>query len=283
MDWSTHQHLHIDRGTLKTAGGDFSDFTLESTTAANRRPDISSTTLLDEDLFVTVPSLTSKLYMQRYLTGADSKVFVPDAADIVPLSGNVPFWNQFTGGVWQQTLMTNGQYQAIFVLAVPVTTDAESQKFRYMFLQGQQASTSLPTIQGVIPANYNLGDPAILATEYSFIGKIIIRFQGGNWTLISVEKLSGSRAQQISAPQGNYLSTVNVDNYTITGDGTNLNPLVAPTLEQIMETEGIIQSDGAGNVQALSIEDLTTSEFYKIDSLQLDEEGYILVNYTENP
>jgi hypothetical protein len=283
MDWSTHQHLHIDRGTLKTAGGDFSDFTLNSTTAANRRPNISNTTLLDEDLFVPVNLLTSKLYTQRYLTGADSKVFIQGASDIVPLSGNTPYWNQFTGGTWQQTLMTNGQYQAIFVVAIPVSSDSESQNYRYVFVQGQQVDSSLPIIESVIPADVNLGDPAILATEYSFIGKIIIRFQGGNWTLIRVEKLSGSRAQQIASPQGNYLSTVSVDNTTITGDGTSLNPLTAPTLQQIRETEGIIQSDGAGNVQALSIEDLTTSDQYRIDSLQLDADGYILVNYTENP
>jgi hypothetical protein len=41
---------------------------LTSTTPADRRPDVSSTTVVDEDLTTVNPTKTDKLYTQQYIT-----------------------------------------------------------------------------------------------------------------------------------------------------------------------------------------------------------------------
>lgn len=229
MPWTCHKEFHETVGTYLQSGGDLSAFVLSSTTAANKRPNISSTTVQDEDLATILPTLTSKLYCQRFLSGAGAtKNLSVDQNDIIPLSGNHPYYNQFTGGVWQQTLMTNNNYAAIFVIAKPVSSDSDSQKYRYIFVQPQQESASLTTIQALTPASLVSGDTTGLVTEYVHIGKIIIQRVGGgtpNWQIISVEKLTGTRVSQISNISSGYLSTVSVDNDTIEGDGTSGSPL----------------------------------------------------------
>ena len=106
MPWTAHQELHETIGTYKQSGGSITGFTLNSTTAANRRPDVATTYIKDEDLITINAALTSKLYTQFYLSGASTNNFVLSQADIVPLSGNNPYYNQFTGGNWVQTLVS---------------------------------------------------------------------------------------------------------------------------------------------------------------------------------
>lgn len=229
MPFSVHRELHQTIGTYMSAGGDLTGYVLSSTTAADRRPIVSTTTLYDEDLMTSVATLTSSLYTKAYLSGASATpTFVVETADIVPLSGNQPYYNQFTGGTWQQTLMSNGYYQAIWLVAVPAGAGTTSQKYRYLWVQGQRESNSLTTIQALSPKDVNFGAFSAIATEFAFIDRIIIRYIGGNWQLIQVDKLTGSRVQQATTTVGNYLSIVNVDT-TLTGDGTSTNLLGVAT------------------------------------------------------
>ena len=50
MQWQSHKELHEVIGTYRQYGGDLSSYVLSSTTAANRRPDISACNIQDEDL-----------------------------------------------------------------------------------------------------------------------------------------------------------------------------------------------------------------------------------------
>ena len=113
MDWESHREFHQTIGTYLISGGDISGVTLGSTTAANRRPDISATQIADEDLITTNPALTSKLYTWHYLSGAGTSNWSTGNADIVNLSGANPYYNQLTGGVWQQTLVANNNYPIV--------------------------------------------------------------------------------------------------------------------------------------------------------------------------
>jgi hypothetical protein len=136
MDWASHKEFHETVGTYLTAGGDLTGVTLNSTTAAERRPDISQATVYDEDLRSNINALTSKLYTQRYimLSGVNNvRAFNVEQNDIVKLSGNQPILNVWNGTDWVDTPMNNNRYAVLFVIAVPVTSDTESQKFRYMF------------------------------------------------------------------------------------------------------------------------------------------------------
>lgn len=223
MPWQAHYEFHSTIGTYKTGGGTLSDYTPGVITATLRRPNVSDTTVQDEDLETTIPALTSKLYTQRYLTGVGVRTLVTDQPEIIPVTGNVPNYNQFTGGVWQQTPIPNNNYAAVFVVAVPVTADAGSQKFRYMFVQPQQVG-ALTTIQALTPNNLVHGDTSALVSEFVFISKIIIQVSGSNWSIHSVQNLTGTQMNQVSSPAGNYLSIVHHD-ATLSGDGTVASPL----------------------------------------------------------
>ena len=218
MDYETHQELHQTLGTYKISGADISAYVLASTTAANRRPTISSTVIKDEDLQTTLAAQTGS-YTQFYLTSTGFTNFNTGSTDIVPLLANNPYYNNYTGGAWIQTLFPNNAYGALFLVGVPVTSDAGSQVYRYMWVQPQSQSTTLATIQALTPSSLNLGSLPNISNEYVFLAKIIIRFAATNWTFISVESLTGTRYNQVSVVAGSFLSSVSTDT-TLTGDGT---------------------------------------------------------------
>lgn len=224
MPWQAHQEFHETIWAYLSAWWDLSSYVLNSTTAANRRPDVATTTIKDEDHNTILSALTAKLYTQRYLVWAwATRTFTTWAADIVPLSGNQPYWNQNNAGTWQQTLFWVNDYWAIFLVAIPTTTDAWSQNFRYMWVQPQQVSWTLATIQALTPANLTHWDSSSLVSEFVFIWKIIIRYTWWNWQLISVEKLTWTTKSQIWIAQ-TWLTSVTT-NATLTWDWTWANPL----------------------------------------------------------
>lgn len=196
MQWQTHQEFHETLGTYLHSGGDIGAIVLNSTTAADRRPTLTAALIKDEDLPTSLPSLSAGAYSQLYLSGSNTANLIADQADILPLSTNQPFYNQFTGGAWQQTLFPVNAYGKVFIMAVPVTADTECQKRRFVFIQPQQVSTTLSEIQNITIASVNIGHIAGALAEYVFIGEIIVRFTAGNWVVTSTAKLTGTRVLQ---------------------------------------------------------------------------------------
>jgi len=229
MQWQSHNEFHRTIGCYLSAGGDIpsASYTLNSYTATNRRPNIDATYLADEDLPSTLPALTSKLYTRFNLTGTSTMVFTTGQSEMVSVTGAIPNWNQFNGSTWVQTPMLKDEYAAIFVLAVPSTSDTESQNIRYTFIQPQSVSEDLLTIQNLTPNSINLNGFSALNPELCYINKIIIRYDGpsaNNWLIYSVEKLVGTKISQ-TAVTGVFLSSVAVDGVTITGNGTTGSPI----------------------------------------------------------
>lgn len=229
MAWQTHEELHKVQGTYldpAAGGGDIGAIIIGSTTAANRRPTVAATLVRDEDLPTTINSLPAGTYTQMYLAGAGAtNTFATGATDIVPLSGNNPYYNLNTAGTWSQALMTNNTYMCVFLVASPVMADADSQLYRYLWVQGQSIGT-LAQMQGVTFNQLSLGTLTSLFTEFVPIGKIIIQYTSGNWKIVQSEKLIGSRAGFTSVV-GTGLSTVSVS-APLTGDGTVSNPVAIP-------------------------------------------------------
>jgi len=235
MQWQSHKEFHETIGTYKTGGGTFSSYVLNSTTVANRRVDISDTTVRDEDLTTTISALTTKQYTHRYLSGAGIRSLTTLQNDIIALNGNIPYWNEFNGSNWVQTPMSNNQYGAIFVVAIPTTSDTNSQLYRYMFVQPQKVGT-LTEIEVLTPNDLTHGDSSLLVSEFVFFAKIIIGVSGNNWTITSIQDITGTRLNQTASTSGNFLASVNHDT-TLTGDGTSTNPLSAveqkPTIYEV--------------------------------------------------
>ena len=224
MQWQTHEELHTTIGTFKESGGTLSNYTLLSTTAANRRPDVAATHLHDEDNETTNAALTSKLYNKLYLAGSTPTItYTGETADIVPLLVNNPYYNAYAAPNWQQTLMANNSYMCVWLVAIPTTADTTSQTYRYTWVQGQ-SNGNLASQTALTPSDLNLAAFATEATEFVFLAKVIIRYTGGNWDLYSVTTLTGNRMLQVGSPAGAYLSSVAVD-ATLTGDGSLASPL----------------------------------------------------------
>lgn len=225
MPHTVHNVLHHSIGCYTDSGGDLSSYTLSSTTATNRRPFVSECKIQDEDLSNTLPAHTSRLYTKTYLTTTGTTNFIVETADIVPLSGSRPYYNQYTGSAWQQTLMSNNTYQSIWAIAMPVSSGTNCQKYRYLWMQGQ-SNGNLTTEQSVSPANLNLGTLSNISPEFVFIAKVIIQYTGADWQIVQVNRLTGNKVNQTIYPSGNFLSTVATDGITITGNGTPSSPLV---------------------------------------------------------
>jgi len=228
MQWQAHKEFHQTVGTFLSAGGDLNGYVLGSTVATNRRPTVSSTTINDEDLQTTNPDLNNALYTKYYVTGTNAtSVFTENTAEFILVNGNIPYYNQFTGGAWQLTPMPNNNYQAIWLVAIPTTSDTNSQKYRYIWVMGQSISPTLSTIQAITPTSLNLGQISNFTNEFVFIDRVIIQLSGGgggNWNIVQIDKLTGTKLTQVASPAGNYLSTVETD-ATLTGNGTIANPL----------------------------------------------------------
>jgi len=294
MSWQTHKELHETIGTYRNSGGDFSNYVLASTTAANRRSFISACLIDDEDLPTNNPALNTNSYCLRYLTSTGVTTFTTIATDIIALLTNNPYYNQFTGGNWIQTLMPNNSYAAIFVLTIPTTSDSGSQAYRYQFIQPQSTSGSLSTIQALTIDSVILGD-AILS-EFAFIQKIIVRFTGGNWVISGTTKLTGNRQNAVSL-QGSFLSSVNTTT-DFSGVGTLTNPLALVNKDGFFDYNhsGTTQAYTSGNMKVLNdgagayttslyapfgITDLlnTTTNQFDFSGLSLGDEVMLRIDY----
>jgi len=224
MPWQTHLMLHDVIGCYKSSGGTLSNYTLASTTAAQRRPDIAETVIKDEDVTTTnAELLKASKYTNLYLSGSGLITMVTDQDDIVPLNGAIPYYNLLSGGTWSQEPMTNNKYSSVWLVAIAMTADTASQKYRYLWIQGQSEG-SLESQQSLTPNSLNVGILSLLPFEYTFIQQVIIKYQGGDWTIEQVVTLYGNKSSQSSFISGGSLS-VNTDGTTISGLGTPASPL----------------------------------------------------------
>jgi len=212
MDPAAHKELHSVIGTYLSSGLDMSGVILNSTTAADRRPLISGGVINDEDIATSIAAITTNDYTRLQLSGSTQPADVlQNQTEIIALSGNRPYWNSVSGGVWGQTLFNNNEYGKIFVMAIPVVADATSQKNRILLVQPQQVSTTLGTIQAVQSSSLSLGQLANTVPEFCFIGEIIVRYSGTNWTIISYSKILGTKTSQAIAAAGGGISEAPLD------------------------------------------------------------------------
>jgi hypothetical protein len=213
MDWRTHEELHETIGSYKDSGGtlDPASYTVASTTAANRRPNVVVTGIHDEDILHSLAALTSKTYNKFSLTSTTTSNYSGLTAEIIAVSGNQPYYNQFTGGAWTQTLMTANTFTCVWVVGQPTTHSANSESFRYLWVQGQSIGT-LAAMQALQPGDVNLGD--FSSAEFVFLVKIIINYQsagGGNWVIDSVYNITGTHFSQGTASGTGSFQPLNTD------------------------------------------------------------------------
>jgi hypothetical protein len=215
MDPAAHKELHSVIGTYLSSGLDMAGIVLSSTTAADRRPTVSSGVINDEDIATTIASITTNAYTRLQLSGSTQQAdAIQDQTEIIALSTNRPYWNSVAAGTWGQTLFNNGEYGKIFVMAIPVVDDATAQKNRLLFIQPQVVSTTLGTIQALTSASVNLGQLANTVPEFCYIGEIIIEYKSANWDVVSYSKILGTKSSQALAAAGGGISEAPIDGTT---------------------------------------------------------------------
>ena len=263
QDWKAHRADHFSDGTIKLSGGTLSGYTLASETAAERRPSVSACDILDEDLPTTNAALADNgPYTQQYLASTGVITYAVDAAEIIPVSTANPYYNSYSAPNWSQTLMPANSVASVWLLEVPATADATSQKYRHLWIQPQwiTQSTGAGAPQMAIAAasealrsvgELNLGALTALLPEFVPVARVIIQYVGSDWSIVSVTALTGTRNQLVGSPSGNYLSTVAVT-APLTGNGTPTSPVTIPaatalangyaTSTQIAKLDGIAAS-----------------------------------------
>ena len=253
MPWQTHLHLHNTVGTFRRSGGTFSNFAFSSTTPGDRRPDVSTTNVVDEDIETINATLTSNLYNQYYLSGTDPDFnFVEDQAEIVPVSPTLPFWNENNGGTWQQTLLSDGYYMTIWIIAAPTSSDTQSQKYRYIFFQGQNESSLADQLK-LTPGDLESGGISAAFPEYVFFAKIILLRTGSNWTIEQIQQISSISSNLVSgATNTDELVKVSANDQI---SDYLFNKLVAGNLIDITE-----DNDGATETVTIDVETLSKSD-----------------------
>lgn len=244
MNWQAHEVLHETIGTFRETGGVLGSWVANSTTAGNRRPTVTACTIHDEDIITVNAALTSDTYTQMFIpAGATATTdFTLAAAEIVPVLAANPYYNQFTSGLWKQTLMAKDRYMCVWLVEMPVTADAGSQAYRHAWVQGQ-TNGNLASQTALTPSDLNLGSLNNDATEFVFIAKVIIQFTDDNWVITSVTNLTGNKFIQVGNPAGVYLSTVAVD-ATLTGDGTLGSPLSTLGIANRVMAQNITLANG---------------------------------------
>ena len=112
----------------------------------------------------------------------------------------------------------------MWLVAIPVTADAQSQLSRFVWVAGQETG-----IRSVIEArttqSLNLGLFSSLSPEFVFIQRVTLRYTGGNWQWISTLRLTEGKSASIGVASGQFLSTVAHDE-SLSGTGTSSDPLV---------------------------------------------------------
>jgi len=266
--WASHREAHNTIGTYRFSGGTLGDYTALSTTVADRRPSVSTALVFDEDLPSTIPETVAEgAYSQYYLSGAGASAnFITTTTDIVPLNVNRPYWNEFTGGVWQQTPMSNNNFMCVYLILTQMAADADSQKMRATFIQGQAEYETLAAARAETTSNITYGELADLNPETIIVAQVIIKYRASNWRIEEVNNITGSKVSQTASPQGNYLSSVSAT-APITGTGVTGDPLVIAaatslvdgyaTATQITKLDGIEALAEANNISDANATTLT--------------------------
>lgn len=133
MDWATHKNLHYTRGTQYVSGLTPGDITIgDGDSDIHAQLSISNGQIADEDIYIDIIddnpqdlSLPAQIPVY-YKTGA-AGLWRKTVANNFPVKEFSPTdrlaYNQFTGGAWQQTEVSNNNFVLAHIFALPDVTN----------------------------------------------------------------------------------------------------------------------------------------------------------------
>ena len=243
MDGATHSYLHDTRGTQVESGFAASNYTLSDAADASTTPDIATGIITDEDLETTVAALTAgaSAYKVWYRSGAAGE-WTWLAVDFPFTYGTYIHYNQFTGGVWTRTELTNARYVNMYCFALPAVTSG----YGFAWVMGQAIHT---TVANANAENVNsLAYGTFPFTEAAVLYKLTFLTATGNANLGKVQLMSLTR---IVGTTVNIAQTGINDHSGLSGlAGTNVHPALSVSTD-ITNFAGILTSSEVDVQKAL--------------------------------
>jgi hypothetical protein len=169
MPWQCHLVDHFSKGAFRTSGGNFADYVENSANDTNTRWAVDALEMYDEDLPRTIAAGVEDTYTTMRI--GSGSVATYDTAATFPFRSSGSYIlvnNPLTGA---ETAGTNNRYVNVYTIFVPVTADADSQKYRILCLQPQAQYTTLAAAQAENPAGLVLGDFRTDAPEAVIYGR----------------------------------------------------------------------------------------------------------------
>jgi hypothetical protein len=217
MPWQAHKEFHEVTGTYWVSGlgltaGTYVVYAASTapTLVADNTPGVDVGVVKDEDLETTVPALTQGTYTTAYRSGAAGD-WVFDTTATLPyfVGTNTLQYNQYTGATWKLTNATEDAYVNVFDFAIPVTSDADSQKYRHVWITGQTLHTTLAAAQAEQPGALSLGTLQNLFAEATCVNRLTYQFNAtgtgsvgagvsGRCKIMSADPIRGTARNQVA-------------------------------------------------------------------------------------
>ena len=205
MPWRTHDILHHQIGTYKESGLTLTagTFAVQPAAPANadNTPGVDAGEIHDEDLEIVIPAWLQGTYSNLWFTGATLDTLDTAASYPFRAAASFIYVNEYAGGVFTEVAADNGKYLNVYGFAVAAAADAESQKYRIVWLQPQHQYVSLIDAESEDFRSLILGNFLQTTVEAVAFVKITYRTNAGYGTfgkvrIASYQYLEGNRVSQ---------------------------------------------------------------------------------------
>jgi hypothetical protein len=212
-----HQRLHDIDGTQIVDGFAISGYTLLTQTDAAISYAVASGTLADEDLRTTTQARPDAgPYAMMYRSGA-SGTWEITRTNTVPYlyNGTGVYFNQFTGGVWQLSNLTNNNYVNYFVFAVPAlasTAHSASANQSIIIIPGQVQHATLGAANAENVSSLAFGSMPF--AEIAPLYQVTVRFNTG---YASTPKIRVETVTRVVGTRASITATAQTDHGALSG------------------------------------------------------------------
>jgi hypothetical protein len=229
MQWQVHEELHQTISAFRESGGApiVGSYQLASADNAHTRPSFAAMDIHDEDVDSTIKMLTGTYSTFRVTSGTTNF----QAGEDYPFraTGSYILINNPTTGA--ETVATNLRFLNVYQIALPVTNDADSQKYRMVFLQPQAEYTSATLAQEEDISHLSLGNFASQFVEAVFYTRLTYSTLAANTNIGKVKLDSITFVARFGAGVGAGGNDAVPATYVLSGTNYNMPASVGTALE----------------------------------------------------
>ena len=180
MDWLSHVENHQVNGTYLLSGGKATagTYTLNTATDVANSPGFDLARLKDEDRETNIAAWTQGTYTKMYIGVSNTSIFnIASSFPFVSAGSYLQVNNALTGAM---TDGINNRFYNVYQILVPCTSDADSQKFRTVFLQPQKAHTAQVDAEAETVNGLLFGELETLTPEFKVYSRITYTTSAGD-------------------------------------------------------------------------------------------------------